>query len=118
MVLQGSITYLNDWKLAQNRLQPAPSTAGSPPCPKWHPPPIGHLKCNMSIETLIAQHRTDWGMAGKVDSARQLLEDCRGSNEDDDYVSHEEDDEEMEVRMKQLNRVVGFDLYCTGNHVT
>ncbi|CAN0838912.1 Probable polyol transporter 4 [Linum grandiflorum] len=56
-------------------------------------------------------------MLGKVDSARQLLEDCRGPKKDDDDDSDEEDDDEVDARMKQLNRVAGFELYCMGNNV-
>ncbi|CAN0838915.1 Probable polyol transporter 4, partial [Linum grandiflorum] len=56
-------------------------------------------------------------MLGKVDSARQLLEDCRGPKNDDDDDSDEEEDDEVDARMKQLNRVAGFELYCSGNNV-
>ncbi|CAN0920401.1 Putative ribonuclease H protein At1g65750 [Linum grandiflorum] len=68
MVLQGSMNYLNDWKLAQSRHQTSPLTAGSAPCPKWHPPPTGYFKCNVDVATFTAQHSTGWGMAIRDDS--------------------------------------------------
>ncbi|CAN1186302.1 Polyol transporter 5 [Linum perenne] len=56
-------------------------------------------------------------MTGKVDIAKQLLEDCRARKEDSDDDEEEEEVDEVEIRMMQLKKAAGLDLYCTGNNV-
>ncbi|CAN0897822.1 Putative ribonuclease H protein At1g65750 [Linum grandiflorum] len=62
VVLQGSLHYLADWRAARARIQPSPPPPSIPPCPKWHPPPPGYLKCNIDVATFAAEHKTGWGM--------------------------------------------------------
>ncbi|CAN0881952.1 hypothetical protein LINGRAHAP2_LOCUS14521 [Linum grandiflorum] len=72
LVLQGSQHYLADWRAARAKILPPPPNPSSPPCPKWHPPPPSHLKCNIDVATFSNEHKTGWGMVIRDSNGRIL----------------------------------------------
>ncbi|CAN1814009.1 Putative ribonuclease H protein At1g65750 [Linum perenne] len=67
LVVEGAVSILEEWKAARTNGQQSDrrNSDQQVPCERWHPPPMGVIKCNVDAAFQATRRQWGWGMVSR-----------------------------------------------------